>query len=191
MSALRPPRPIRTLASLAVLILALAAYAASSDLVPRTDAPSLEAPAGVPGAAQQALVERVVDGDTIWVTVGSPKARQKIRILEIDAPEINLPSGGIECSGLEATDFARRELKVGSSVHLLADREDKDQYGRYLRYVWDEDGELYNEKVVRLGYAKAVLFRPNDLYISRIRAAEFEARLAKRGIWGPSCLSPK
>jgi micrococcal nuclease len=142
----------------------------------------------VPEAAEQGLVEHVVDGDTIWVTTGPSQARQKIRILEIDAPEINPPSGEAECGGIDAMAFARQELEVGSAVHLLADREDQDQYGRYLRYVWDEEGEFYNEKAVRLGHARAVLFGPNDLYIARMRAAESEARLAQRGIWAPSCL---
>lgn len=189
MSALRLSRSTRNLMPLMVLILTLAAYWVFSNVLPRTRSPSIEVPAGVPSKAQQATVERVVDGDTIWVTIGPSRARQKIRILEIDAPETNLPTGQVECGGLEAAAFARQELPVGSSVHLLGDREDRDQYGRYLRYVWDEDGEPYNEKAVRLGYARAIFFPPNDLYIARIRAAESEARLAQRGIWGPSCVS--
>jgi len=184
----RPPKFPRKLAPLVALILASAGCAASSEVLPRTDAPSLQAPEGVPEAAEQGLVEHVVDGDTIWVTTGPSHARQKIRILEIDAPEINPPSGEAECGGIDAMVFARQELEVGSAVHLLADREDQDQYGRYLRYVWDEEGEFYNEKAVRLGHARAVLFGPNDLYIARMRAAESEARLAQRGIWAPSCL---
>ena len=184
----RLPKFFWKLVPLVALILASSGCAASSDGQSQTVPPSAQAPEGVPDAAEQGVVERVVDGDTIWVTTGPTHARQKIRLLEIDAPETNLTSGQAECGGFEAMAFARQELPVGSAVHLLADSEDQDQYGRYLRYIWDEEGEFYNEKAVRLGYARAVLFRPNDLYIARMRAAESEARLAQRGIWAPSCL---
>jgi len=109
-------------------------------------------------------------------------AAHKIRILEIDAPEIN--DASVECYGPEASAFAKQEIPVGSTVFLLPDKDDRDRYGRFLRYVWEQNGEFYNEKAVRLGYATAVLFMPNDLYVNQIREAEAEARANKRGLWG-------
>lgn len=50
--------------------------------------------------------------------------------------------------------------------------------------MWKENGEFYNDKAVRLGYAKAVLYMPNDLYIDQMREAESEAKANKRGLWG-------
>lgn len=149
--------------------------------------------AQVPAGAQPAVVEKVVDGDTIWVAVNQPGgslargATYKIRILEIDTPETVKPYAQVQCGGTAASEFARRELAVGSTVYLLSDRQDTDRYGRFLRYVWNEKGEFYNEKAVRLGYARAVLYAPNDRYIGRIRAAEAKARASSSGIWGAPC----
>ncbi len=149
-------------------------------------------PAGIPPGAQKATVASNIDGDTISVGVTevggplAPAAVYEIRLLEIDAPESTTT---MECFGREASDFAKSELPVGSVVYLLADKEDKDQNGRFLRYVWDQEGEFYNDKAVRQGYAKAVLFEPNDLYIGQLREAEAEAKAAGRGLWG-ACTSP-
>lgn len=155
-----------------------------------------ERPSGVPTGAQAGIVEKIVDGDTIWVRVDDeggplpPGATHKVRILEIDTPETQHPSTGVQCGGPEATAFAARMLPVGSTVHLLPDREDTDRYGRFLRYVWTQDGVFYNREAVRTGHAQAVLYEPNDAYIDVMRAAEDEARLAGRGIWGEICDHP-
>lgn len=145
---------------------------------------------GVPPDAQPAVVDSIVDGDTMWVRIeraGGPLRageRHKIRLLEIDTPETQ---AGAECGGAEATDFARRRLPVGSTVHLVADREDTDQYGRFLRYVWTSDGDFFNLDAVRTGHARAVLYEPNDAHIEQMRDAEAVARDAGRGIWGEYC----
>jgi micrococcal nuclease len=156
-------------------------------------AESLVRPVEVPPGAQEGKVTRIVDGDTIIVTVDRPGGplpagrAHRIRLLEIDTPETVRPNQPVQCGGASATAFAREELPVGSTVFLQADREDRDEYGRYLRYVWDAEGEFYNEKAVAEGHARAVLFRPNDRYIERIRRAEAAAKLQSRGIWGEAC----
>ncbi|HYO00272.1 MAG TPA: thermonuclease family protein, partial [Actinomycetota bacterium] len=131
--------------------------------------------ADVPAEAQQSRVVRIVDGDTIIVAVDRPGGpvppgdNHRVRLLEIDTPESVKPNYPVECGGTNATAFAKKELPAGSTVYLLADRQDKDGFGRYLRYAWDSEGEFYNEKAVAEGYARAVLYQPNDLYIDRIR----------------------
>lgn len=142
---------------------------------------------GIPQGAQKARVAKNVDGDTIWadpLEAGSLafNATHKIRILEIDTPEIY--GGTVECYGPEASAFAKQQIPTGSVVYLLGDKEDKDRYGRFLRYVWRESGAFYNDMAVRTGHAKAVLYMPNDLYIDQMRAAETEAQANKRGLWG-------
>jgi len=136
-------------------------------------------PGAIPPEAQEAVVVRHVDGDTIWAEGGTLPAAavSKIRLLEIDTPE----SG--DCFSPEASAFLRAELPIGSKIYLLADKDDKDQYGRFLRYIWKPNGEFFNDKAVRQGFAKAVLYAPNDRYISQMRAAEAEAKSAKRGLW--------
>jgi micrococcal nuclease len=153
-------------------------------------APSGGLAVGRPADTQPAVVEKVVDGDTIWVRVEQSGGRlpagasHKIRLLEIDTPETVHPLLSVQCGGLRATAFAEQLMPLGSTVHLLADEEDVDQYGRFLRYVWTSDGEFFNLEAVRAGHARAVLYEPNDAYIDVMRAAEAEARSAKRGIWG-------
>lgn len=160
---------------------------------PAAVAPAIDGrPAGVPGGSQPAWVDRIVDGDTIWVVTDQPGPlaggiRHKIRLLEIDTPEVQSRHRVAECGGSEATRFAQRELPVGSVVYLVADREDVDQYGRFLRYLWNARGDFYNEKVVAEGIARAVLFQPNDRYIAQLREVEAEARTSGKGIWGPPC----
>lgn len=148
---------------------------------------ALAVPGGIPAGAQKAKVAKNVDGDTIWaepIEHGSLAlgATHKIRILEIDTPEIY--GGTVECYGPEASAFAKQELPVGSTIYLLADKEDTDRYGRFLRYVWREDGRFYNDMAVRQGFARAMLYMPNDLYINQIREAEAEAKANNRGLWG-------
>ncbi|MDP8977788.1 MAG: thermonuclease family protein, partial [Actinomycetota bacterium] len=146
------------------------------------------APDGVPAGAQPARVLEVVDGDTIEVRAeragplpaGSPRT---VRLLEIDTPETVHPSVGTECYGPQASAFATRRLPAGSRVWLVADEDRRDRYGRDLRYVWTDEGDFFNLQAVRLGFAEAVLYEPNDAYIRRMRAAEAAARAAERGLW--------
>ena len=150
-------------------------------------------PAGVPAEAQEGRVAKIVDGDTIWVSIGSPGGaipvgkEHRVRMLEIDTPETVRPNYQVQCGGGDATAFARAELPVGSAVYLMADEQDKDGFGRFLRYVWDFEGEFYNQKAVAEGYARAVLYRPNDRYIDRMREAEALAKQAGKGVWGKAC----
>lgn len=143
-------------------------------------------PAGVPPGAQPATVVRHVDGDTVWLRGRAPgvlaeAADTKVRILEIDTPEV---FGHRECYGEQASDFAARRLPLGAVVWTLPDRGLKDRYGRTLLYLWTADGSFYDEDAVREGYARAVLFAPNDRYIALLRMAETDARSAARGLWG-------
>ncbi len=136
-------------------------------------------------------MKRIVDGDTLIVAVDRPgpipAGDHRVRLLEIDTPETVRPNYPVQCGGAGATEFARAELPEGSAVYLVGDREDKDEFGRYLRYLWDFEGEFYNEKAVAGGHAKAVLFEPNDRYIDRIRRAELSAKQSKKGVWGQVC----
>jgi micrococcal nuclease len=149
-----------------------------------------EPPTGVPADAQRGVVERIVDGDTLWVRIDDPDgplvagATHKIRLLEIDTPETQDPRRGVQCWGPEASAFTKRELPVGAPVFLTRDDQDTDRYGRFLRYVWTGDGTLFNAEAVRQGHARVVLYEPNDEHIELLRAAEEEARAAGRGLWG-------
>lgn len=135
---------------------------------PPAPSPASTKAEGVPDGAQPAVVERIVDGDTLWVSIDQPEsgplveaASHQVRVLEIDTPETKHPDRPVECWGPEATRFAEQTLPVGSKVWLVADRENTDRYGRFLRYIWTDQGSFFNYEAVRQGFARAVLYEPN------------------------------
>jgi endonuclease YncB( thermonuclease family) len=68
-------------------------------------------------------VSRVIDGDTIELGNG-----EAVRVVGIDTPEVG------EC-GFEAASAAMSRLVLGKRVQLTISDEDRDGYGRLLRYV--------------------------------------------------------
>ena len=148
-----------------------------------------DGPGAVPDDAQAAVVDRVVDGDTIRVRVEepdgaiAPTGSVRVRLLNVDAPELDHPERGEDCGATEATAFVEALLSPGSTVHLVADVEDRDRYGRPLRGVWDEHGIFVNAALVRAGWAEVVLFEPNDRFHSELLELEAEAREQRRGAW--------
>jgi hypothetical protein len=91
--------------------------------------------------------------------------------------------GGQEPGGPEASTFTTEQLE-GEQVALEFDEETVDRFGRALAYVWLPGGELFNETLVRQGYAEVATFEPNVKYEARFEAAEEEARAEGLGIWG-------
>jgi micrococcal nuclease len=131
-------------------------------------------PSGVP-----ALVTRVVDGDTIHVEF---EGRERtIRLIGIDTPEVHAPGEPVGCFGPKSTAFVERSLS-GRAVRLEFDVERTDRYGRTLAYVWI-GGELFNEVLVREGYAVVTTYPPNVRYVERFTAAQRDARRSGRGLW--------
>jgi len=123
-----------------------------------------------------AVVERVIDGDTIVLASG-----EKVRYLLIDAPETT--NGHADCFGSNATTF-NRDLVLGKTVDLSYDNQCTDTYGRLLAYV-SVDGTDVNALMVERG-AACVLFIPPD---GETRRSEFQTKQAdakarRAGLWG-------
>ncbi|MFH1640968.1 MAG: DUF1016 N-terminal domain-containing protein, partial [Candidatus Omnitrophota bacterium] len=79
----------------------------------------------------KALVERVVDGDTLWLNIDvgfSCWSRQKVRLRGIDCPEIDTKKGQ------EAKEFVEARLKLVPFVVVKTYKSDK--YDRYLTDVF-------------------------------------------------------
>lgn len=138
---------------------------------------------------QMVRVTRVVDGDTVHLKaeaegdVLQSTADVTVRLLEIDTPETVKPNTPVQCFGPEASAYTKKLLPVGTQLWVGADKEARDKYGRYLLYVWTEDGTFLNQKLVQEGYAKAVLFRPNDKYWPLMQAAQTSAKASDKGLW--------
>ncbi|HOQ10424.1 MAG: thermonuclease family protein [Syntrophomonadaceae bacterium] len=127
-----------------------------------------------------ARVVRVVDGDTIEVSLNG--TTEKVRLIGVDTPETVHPTIGVEPYGKEASNFTKEKL-TDQTVKLEFDVEERDRYGRLLAYVW-LDEELFNEVLLKEGYAQLATYPPNVKYVERFKAAQKEAREAGRGLWG-------
>lgn len=111
-----------------------------------TGAPSTSATAAPTTAAQDptaVVVTEVTDGDTVVVEGGT-----RVRLIGIDTPERG------QCGFHEASD-ALEALIGGRPVVLVPGaRDDRDRYGRVLRYL-DVDGRDLNLEMIRSGHAIA------------------------------------
>jgi micrococcal nuclease len=152
-------------------------------------------PDTVPDDAEAAIVDRVIDGDTVRVVaVPGGSIREggsiRIRLLNIDTPERARDGAPAGCGAAEATARLEQLLGSGDLVWLVADREDRDRYDRPLRGLWTPNGTFVNEVLAEEGYAEVLLIEPNDRFHPRIEAAVERAQRAGRGIWGEPCLTP-
>ncbi len=141
-------------------------------------------PALRPSAPDDAVVDRVIDGDTVDVLLGGAVTR--VRLLNIDTPETKKQDTPIECLGPEASEFLTALLPVGSTVSLEYDIERADQYGRTLAAVFTSDGQNASVELAARGLGYSVLFEPNDRYLADVERAETDARNAGLGLFDPS-----
>ena len=142
-----------------------------------TSAPSPNGPAD---DALVTTVERVVDGDTLYVA----DLEERVRLIGIDAPETRHPDEGVECFGREASAHLEELVPPGTEVRLAWDVERVDRYGRPLAYLYRvDDGLLVNLAMVADGYASAYTVPPNVAHEDDFVAAQREAREADRGLW--------
>ncbi len=150
---------------------------------------------------REATILEVVDGDTIKVDNG-----ETLRLLGIDAPEIYYEGSSdcttqespACCNGVEAEDWLKDLLPVGTSVRLSFDLECEDIYSRTLAYVWLPSsgdtgaGEIFiNELAIDEGMSR--LFDDDigsalDIrYYERFQTAQTDAQGRAAGLWG-ACL---
>jgi len=89
------------------------------------------------------LVVKVIDGDTFQIASG-----ETVRLTCVDTPE----------TGTEGADDATNflfSLIYNQEVRLESDKDDKDAYGRLLRYVYvNYNGEeiFVNKEIISQGY---------------------------------------
>ncbi|MHC5057793.1 MAG: thermonuclease family protein [Planctomycetota bacterium] len=124
-------------------------------------------------------VRRVSDGDSFTLANG-----ERVRLLEIDAPEIAGEQAGFAQQSLAALV----KLVGGKVVRLEPGPRLRDKYDRMLAYVFVE-GEpgaadvFVNAEIVRAGLARARIWGKPGSRWDAVLAAESEAREAGRGMW--------
>lgn len=134
-----------------------------------------------PDAGQRASVEviEVVDGDTIRVELDGEQT--PVRLIGIDTPEKDGPYTDRECFGEQASRYTDDAL-AGRAVELEFDVERTDRFDRTLAYVWVE-GSLFNQRILRDGFAVLATFPPNVRYVERFTRAQQQARGEGAGLW--------
>jgi micrococcal nuclease len=104
-----------------------------------------------------------------------------VRLLQVDAPELT-----DDCYGREAARVLADILPEGTRVRLVGDPEldERDTYGRLLRYVVVDETEV-NVELVRRGAASPYFFRgERGEHADELLDAVDEARAERRGYWG-------
>lgn len=130
----------------------------------------------------RATLVRVVDGDTIVVSVAGRDER--VRLIGIDTPESVKPGSAVECFGKEASGHLAWLLPQGTRVRLVGDVEQRDRYGRLLAYVYREADDLFvNAAMARDGFAEPLTIPPNIAHTTELTAAARSAREGGRGLW--------
>lgn len=138
-------------------------------------------------------VIRVVDGDTFEL-----ENKERVRLLGIDTPEkyeskkldkdattSGMDKKTVKKLGQLASNYVKGFVE-GKRVRLERDptNDDKDRYGRLLRYVYLEDGTCVNAKIIQDGYAQVYESFPITK-MDEFRKLQREARENNRGLWGP------
>ena len=136
-----------------------------------------------PDLAPNAVVDRVVDGDTIVVEIAGN--RERVRLLGIDTPESVAENRPDQCYGVESSDYLKSVLPEGTEVTLIRDVESRDQFDRLLAYVVRSSDQLFvNLDLLERGYAGVLIYEPNSFYRDLFEDAEDTAFRNDIGLWG-------
>jgi micrococcal nuclease len=142
----------------------------------------------MPRNLPQGNVVKVVDGDTVDVQLNGQTVR--LRLIGLNTPETVDPRRPVECFGKEASAHAKQLLN-GQTVYLENDpsQQERDQYGRLLRYVWLTDGRLFNLQMIAEGYAYEYTYDLPYKYQSAFKSAQKNASSNNLGLWSPQTCS--
>lgn len=120
---------------------------------------------------EQAVVNFVIDGDTIDVTMNG--ADYRVRYVGVNTPERDQAC-------YRAAKDANAALVEGQAITMVADESNTDRYGRLLRYIYVGD-RFVNAELVAQGYAEAVEYLPDTRHTAWFRQLEESARQANVG----------
>lgn len=108
-----------------------------------------------------ALIDRVIDGDTVVAVVDLGFRLFHVltlRLVGIDAPELSIPEE--RSRALEASAYLTKLLLACDNKVLIRtvkdvhDTDKPDSFGRFLATLYDHTGMNLNEAMVAGGYAK-------------------------------------
>ncbi len=134
------------------------------------------------------VVSGVVDGDTINIEKDLENGKQekiKVRLVGINTPESVDPRRPVECFGKEASAYMK-SIASNENVYVELDpaQDTYDKYDRLLGYVYLEDGQMLNRKMIADGYAYEYTYSNPYKYQKDFKDLQRFAKNEKRGLWG-------
>ncbi len=168
-------------------------FIVARSIVHKEAGPTIPANAAAPPARQPQpeissnefrVVKRILRADTIEVDgVGA------VRMIGVETPDGRTPQGIYAAHGQNALNFVEKSL-LNQEVRLDFDpanaaRNNKDEAGQTLAYVYTRDGTFINTELVKQGLG---FVRTGDefKFSDSFRAQEREAMQSMRGVWGSS-----
>ncbi len=131
-----------------------------------------------------ARLGRVVDGDTLLVSIGT--TTEYVRLIGINAPEENKNNNTPpECFAEQASEYLRSLTKNVKELSLVFDESQgkRDKYDRLLAYVLLPDNTDLGEVMIQEGFAEEYTYKKyyarRDLY----RQTEEKAKNEEKGVW--------
>jgi len=138
------------------------------------------------GREVPAVVDHVVDGDTLDVWISGHEVR--VRTLQIDAPESStLRFGHADRCGAPAKSYAEMLVRPRERVTLeLAGSERYDRYGRLLALVHLGTAQAitWQQRMVHAGWAEVFVFDHNRTWLlGTLQADQAYARSHRLGVY--------
>lgn len=166
---------------------------APTSIIPKSNTASLGLRHEVSTDLEKAIVMKVVDGDTLRVSVAGEE--QTVRMIGINAPEsVSEKLYENTAEGRAAAVHLKSIVKQGDLVYLQKDTSDADRDGKLLRFVWiakpssftdhnELKAKMLNAKILADGYAVAHKYRPDDAYFDIFKVIQLDAFHAGCGLW--------
>ena len=133
--------------------------------------------------SESGIISRVIDGDTIDVLIGD--TTERVRLIGIDTPETVDPRKPVQCFGKEASEKTEGLLPQGMIVSLISDptQDDRDKYGRLLRYITASDGTDIQLFLIEEGFGREYTYDIPYERQTEYKKAQREAQAAGHGLW--------
>jgi len=124
-----------------------------------------------------AVVQRIVDGDTLVLST-----EQRVRIIGVNTLEMDAKSAQDKQWARKAADIVS-QLVAGKNVLMLAERDRKDRHGRLLAHIRLQDGQDVASILIQQGLGVAVAIGRNTVCAHDNIVLENQARSSNLGIW--------
>ncbi len=134
------------------------------------------------GSRTNATVTWIVDGDTLDVTFEG--ARTRVRLLNVDAPELGHDGAKDQCLAAAAQAALASLAPKGERVRVIP--YGRDRFGRLLAAVYTPDDKQVNRELAAAGLVAPFVVGGDVRLLREVRAGRDEAADAARGLHGAS-----